>query len=98
MTCHQAVKKDSPEIAKLALLGKSEKVAPPAPVYQVPDFVFFSHARHGKAAVSCDTCHGTVTAKDTVEREVNLKMKFCVDCHKANSATIACNACHELNQ
>jgi hypothetical protein len=39
-----------------------------------------------------------VTAKDLVAKEVTLNMKFCVDCHKAKSATVDCNACHELNQ
>jgi hypothetical protein len=31
-------------------------------------------------------------------KEVTVNMKFCVDCHKEQSATIECNSCHELNQ
>jgi hypothetical protein len=98
MVCHRAVKAGSPDIARLAAMEQGQKLTPAARAYRVPDFVFFSHARHGKAGTSCQTCHGAVMEKDVVEREVTLNMQFCVDCHKAKSATIACNACHELNQ
>jgi hypothetical protein len=27
-----------------------------------------------------------------------MKMKACVDCHKASHATVTCTACHELSQ
>ena len=98
MVCHRAVKADSPEIAKLAAAPQDQRLTPAARVYRVPDFVFFSHAKHSKAGAGCETCHGAVAETDAVEPEITLNMKFCVDCHKAKSATIACNACHELNQ
>jgi hypothetical protein len=98
MVCHRAVKTGSADVAKLAAMPQDRKLAPETRVYRVPDFVFFSHARHGNAAAGCDTCHGAVMEKDIVEREVTLNMKFCVDCHKTKGATIVCNACHELNQ
>ena len=96
MVCHRAVKAESPEILQLAAMPPDRKLAPAARVYRVPDFVFFSHARHGK--IGCAGCHPGVMEKNKVEREVTLNMKFCVDCHKVSFATIACNACHELNQ
>jgi hypothetical protein len=98
MICHRAVLQDSPDVKKLAALPKDQTIVPAARVYRVPDFVVFSHARHLKAAVGCDTCHGQVMAKDVIAKEVTLNMKFCVDCHKVKSATVDCNACHELNQ
>jgi hypothetical protein len=98
MICHRAVLKDSPAVARIAALPKDEKVVPASRIYRIPDFVFFSHARHVKAGVRCDTCHGQVVAKDVIAKEVTLNMKFCVDCHKAKSATVVCNSCHELNQ
>jgi hypothetical protein len=67
-------------------------------VYKLPDFIFFSHARHVTAKVECKTCHGEVAAQDLVQLEIKPTMKSCVDCHKANQATIVCTACHELNQ
>ena len=98
MTCHRAVKAEAQAIARLAQMPKDEVVVPQTRIYRVPDFVFFSHALHTSAGTACETCHGTVAAEDKVEKRVTLNMKFCVDCHKVRSATIACNACHELNQ
>jgi hypothetical protein len=98
MVCHRAVKADAAAISRLAAMPQDRKLAPASRVYRMPDFVFFSHARHLKANAACTTCHGAVAEKDVVTREVTLNMKFCVDCHKEKSATIACNACHELNQ
>jgi Class III cytochrome C family len=63
------------------------KVTPEKPIFVLPDFVVFSHARHKTA---CATCHG--------EKPLAMKMKACVDCHKTNKATVACTACHDLSQ
>jgi transposase len=63
------------------------------PVRRVPDFVFFSHARHQQAKLECASCHGTL-----VDQPAPAKMKACVDCHKTHKATIVCTACHELSQ
>jgi hypothetical protein len=63
------------------------KITPEKPVYVLPDFVVFSHARHKTA---CLTCHG--------EHPLAMKMKACVDCHKTNKAAVTCTACHDLSQ
>jgi hypothetical protein len=99
MSCHRTVKPDWPAIQKLAAMPGDARIAPALPVYRVADFVFFSHGIHvEKARVPCEVCHGQAAARDKIVKEVTLDMKFCVDCHRAKSATIACNACHELNQ
>jgi hypothetical protein len=98
MTCHRAVKKDSPEIQRLAALGNDAKPFPSHQVYTVADFVYFSHARHRKAGADCHNCHGAVSASDVITKEVPTTMKACVDCHKSRRASIACNVCHELGQ
>ena len=97
MLCHREVKKDAEPIQRLAALAEDTRVAPEKPLYALPDFVFFSHAKH-KTKVSCDTCHGNVWADDEVKRKLAMKMKACVNCHKASHATITCTACHELSQ
>jgi hypothetical protein len=86
-TCHP--KLDSP---------KEAKIKPEKPVYVLPDFVFFSHARHASAAIACDHCHGDVWRENPTRAVLAMKMKACVDCHKTSHATVACNKCHELNQ
>jgi hypothetical protein len=67
-------------------------------IYTLPDFVFFSHAKHVAAKVECGSCHAQVYEHDLPGAEVRFKMKTCVDCHKASSVTLACTACHELSQ
>jgi len=67
-------------------------------IYEVPDFVFFSHAKHAAANVDCKSCHGDVLAKASVTAQQPVKMKWCVDCHKSSKAPVACNTCHELGQ
>jgi hypothetical protein len=79
-------------------LPKDAKVAPDAPVYVLPDFVFFSHARHAAAKIVCDACHGNVWQQETIQPVLAMKMKACVDCHRSHAAATACNKCHELSQ
>jgi Zn finger protein HypA/HybF involved in hydrogenase expression len=68
-------------------------------VWEQPDYVVFSHARHVReAALDCAVCHGAVAAKDVLAVEFRHSMKWCMACHKQRQATLACNACHELGQ
>jgi hypothetical protein len=97
MTCHQAVKTDSPAIRELAALPKDARPFT-ARVYKVADFVFFSHARHAAAKLDCGACHGPVWDGDAARQEPITTMKACVDCHRTHKATVACTACHELSQ
>jgi glucose dehydrogenase len=67
-------------------------------VYKTPDFVFFSHQRHASAAVQCVSCHGPVSTRDVLMKEVSTGMVACMDCHKAKQAAVTCNVCHDLGQ
>jgi c(7)-type cytochrome triheme protein len=71
---------------------------PSQQIYELPDFVFFSHASHAAAMVECTTCHGNVAIQETITLNQPLKMKWCVDCHKQSHAAARCNTCHELGQ
>jgi Cytochrome c7 and related cytochrome c/Class III cytochrome C family len=98
MLCHDNLKKDSAPIRKLVQYHQEHKPIPWVRVYPLPDFVFFSHARHAAAKVECAACHGPVAQRDVLVEEVRVRMKTCVDCHRARGASIACNLCHELSQ
>jgi hypothetical protein len=98
MLCHREIRKESGAIQRLAALPKDAKPFPQSRIYKLPDFVVFSHARHKSAHIDCSQCHGPVEQRDILIRELPLKMKMCVDCHKSHDATVVCNACHELNQ
>ncbi len=95
MTCHRAIKADSPYIQTLAAAATEKKPLPWVHVYQLPAFVYFSHRTHTDAGVACETCHGPVRERDVITKEVANDMRFCMVCHKASKARDDCGACHE---
>jgi hypothetical protein len=44
--------------------------------------------------VDCATCHGRIDQQTVAERNVDLKMGFCIDCHKSKQAPNECLTCH----
>ena len=93
LVCHQ---RDGDGRAGLA--GEVLDHIPSQQLYKLPDFVFFSHARHGTAKVECRSCHGDVAARDVLELDHPPTMKACIECHRAKKAAIGCTTCHELGQ
>lgn len=93
MGCHKIIKTDSPEIQKVASYWEKKEPIPWVKVYNLPDYVYFSHKRHVKALVPCQRCHGDVAKMDRITRQTvifgvpfvrvsPLKMGWCLDCHK----------------
>ena len=96
MACHATVKKDSADIAKLAEFDKAGKRIPWAPVYRIPDYVSFSHKTHlAVEDVTCATCHGAVEASDVLQREKDISMAGCMECHRVKNASNDCVLCHD---
>ena len=96
MDCHASVAKDSPPIARLARWHCEGKKVPWAPVYRIPDYVFFSHKVHtATVGAACSACHGPVAERDVMRREKDIGMAACMDCHRATKGSLACNYCHE---
>jgi hypothetical protein len=98
MVCHAQTARDAAAIVRLAALAKDTAIKPEKPVYRLPDFVTFSHARHQTKTISCVTCHGEVWASNAIVQLLPMRMKACVDCHKTNHAAVTCTTCHELLQ
>jgi hypothetical protein len=92
MTCHVAIKKDSPAIQKLAQFAKDKQPVPWIRIYRVPDFVWFSHKTHAKA--ECADCHGDVAALDVMVKTKPTHMQSCMQCHDEHQAPNECNTCH----
>jgi hypothetical protein len=95
MTCHGAIKKESPAIQKLATFDRNKQEVPWVRVYKIPDFVFFSHKTHLDAGEKCEACHGQVAQRDRLFREGDLSMAGCMSCHRERNASQACNYCHD---
>ena len=100
MSCHATVAASKPSIAQLASLHRSGRPVPWVPIYRVPDFVFFSHASHtaGRGGIDCATCHGPVSTRDVLAKEVGTNMTACVNCHRAKAVSTECSLCHQLGQ
>ncbi len=98
LLCHTSIKADSPEIQKLAAAAKQGGKVNWVRVYQVPDFVFFSHANHLKAGEQCTTCHGEVEQRDVLAKEVSTSMIECMNCHLERDVSRQCHLCHDLGQ
>jgi len=95
MSCHQAVKVDSPHIQKVAAAAGEKKPIPWVRVYQIPTYVYFSHRVHTAAGTTCETCHGPVRERDLITKEVVHNMRSCMACHAATKARNDCMTCHE---
>jgi cytochrome c7-like protein len=95
MSCHQSVKTDSPQVAKVAAAARENKPIAWVRVYRLPSYVYFSHRVHIAAGATCERCHGPVRERDVITREVSHGMRSCMECHTATKARVDCAACHE---
>lgn len=67
MGCHKITVADRPEVKKLAEFFARQEPIPWARIYKVPEFTYFPHKAHVRAAVTCQTCHGPVETMDVVQ-------------------------------
>jgi len=92
--CHQFISPDAPEIRKLMDYWDKRESIPWVRVYSLPDHVYFPHMMHIHAKIDCVTCHGTVAEMYRISRTANLKMGWCLGCHRQHKASIDCWTCH----
>ncbi|NTX59398.1 cytochrome c3 family protein [Myxococcus sp. CA051A] len=85
MNCHMQVKKDSPEIQKVAAAVAANAPIEWVRVHRLPDHAFFNHASHVTAGLKCQTCHGQVQEMVRVEQVEPMTMGWCLDCHRKTS-------------
>jgi len=94
MNCHKAIR---PNSDKLKALRDSYGTGDPAKkgkpiqwvrVHDLPDFVYFNHAAHVNAAVSCVECHGQIDRMDVVYQKEALNMAWCLQCHRSPEAQL----------
>ena len=96
MICHESIATDRPLIQQITEMSKRgvdlswERVYG----YSAEAHVRFNHAPHLRAKVECSTCHGRIDQQTVAQRNVNLNMGYCVDCHKAKKASNECLTCH----
>ena len=96
MNCHESIAADKPLIKVIADYQKRGIDLSWQRVYGYTHeaHVRFNHAPHIRSKVECATCHGNIAAQDVAQRNVDLKMGFCVGCHKTRGAPNECITCH----
>jgi formylmethanofuran dehydrogenase subunit E len=96
MICHDAIATDRPRIQQIAALRDKGLDLQWSRVYgYAPEaHVKFNHAAHIRAKVECSTCHGNVAEQTIAQRNVDLNMGFCVNCHNERKASVDCLTCH----
>jgi hypothetical protein len=97
MGCHQVIATDHPDVMRVAEHWRAQTPIPWIKVYDMPDFVRFTHDRHIQAGVTCQTCHGAVETMAVVGRAVQLDMATCVACHTVHEVEHGrdCWVCHK---
>ena len=96
MICHNAIATDRPRIKQItAMREKGIDLAWQRVYgYTTQAHVKFNHAPHIRAKVECSTCHGNIAQQTVAQRNVDLNMGFCVNCHRENKAPTDCLTCH----
>ena len=98
MQCHSAIAVKSPAIQTLGQYVHQKKSIPWVRIYELPDFVYFSHQTHAaKSKIGCAICHAPVAERDVITLERPISMVACVDCHRSSGAPLKCNTCHSPN-
>ena len=70
MGCHKIVgAQDNPEIAKIHGYWQRREPIPWVRVFKLPEFTYFTHKAHVRAALACQTCHGPVERMRVVGAE-----------------------------
>jgi hypothetical protein len=84
MNCHSQIKKDSPEVQKIAAALAENRPIQWVRVHDLPDHARFNHSRHVSAGIKCQQCHGPVETMERVEQFDTLSMGMCVQCHRTH--------------
>lgn len=105
MNCHTEIKRDSPEVQKVAQALAGNQPIAWVKVNSVGDFVYFNHSIHINRQIDCRVCHGPVETMQQVVRDNKLNMGWCVQCHRSytqevlkldpgSQVLLDCSVCH----
>jgi hypothetical protein len=99
MSCHATMPGSAATLKTLSAFSSTGRPIPWARIYEVPTFVYWSHASHLSSGLTCANCHGAVERSDTMRRDTNVATKVgCVTCHETRQILSDCGDCHEPRQ
>ena len=82
MTCHSQIWTNAELLRPVRESWAREVPIAWRRVYDLPDFVYFSHSIHVQKGVGCATCHGPVHNMPLTWKATSLQMTWCLDCHR----------------
>lgn len=93
MNCHNAIKRESPEIQKIYTSLEKDEPIQWVRVHNLPDLAYFNHAQHTNVGgLECTNCHGEIAKMEVVEQRSSLTMGWCIDCHRKTDVNAKGNA------
>lgn len=96
MNCHNAIKRESPEIQKIYRALENDEPIQWVRVHNLPDLAYFNHAQHTNVGgLECKNCHGEIEKMEVVEQRSTLTMGWCIDCHRQTDVNAKGNAYYD---
>ena len=82
MNCHSQIWRTSPTLDPVRASYHNNVSIRWTRVHDLPDFVYFNHSIHVAKGVGCETCHGRVDHMPLMWEQNNLRMEWCLNCHR----------------
>jgi hypothetical protein len=82
MTCHSQLWTNAKLLQPVRDSARSNRPLAWNKVTNIPNYVYFDHSAHISRGVACVTCHGRVDEMPLTFQSVELKMAWCLDCHR----------------
>ena len=96
MNCHNAIKRESPEIQKIYKALEKDEPIQWVRVHNLPDLAYFNHSQHTNVGgLECKNCHGEIEKMEVVEQRSSLTMGWCIDCHRQTDVNTKGNAYYD---
>jgi hypothetical protein len=86
---------DSPGVRTLTTYWNEGRQIPWVRIHDLPDHAHFPHMIHVNAEdLECQDCHGEVQAMAEIELQQELRMGWCLQCHREREVRTDCSVCH----
>src|ERR1700752_3045336 len=83
MTCHSQIWTNASMLEPVRASYRDNVSIPWVRVNALPEFVYFDHSIHIAKGIGCTTCHGPVGSMTLTWAGSEMKMSWCIDCHRA---------------
>ena len=86
---------DSAGVRTLTTYWREGRTIPWVRIHDLPDHAHFPHMVHVNAEdLECQECHGEVEAMAEITLQQELRMGWCLECHRERQVRTDCFVCH----